>query len=79
MARNVIIPRDMRPELPTIDLVELRQVTGGAAREQRRANVASAMQALQSSGSVSKWLSGALKDKHGGVTCACGCGLANCQ
>jgi len=41
--------------LETIDAMELRQIHGGAARAERKQNVAFAMNAMASKGSVSNW------------------------
>lgn len=79
-ARKLIYTGDMATKpLETIDALELRQIHGGAARAERKQNVAFAMNAMAQKGSVSNWLKGAMATKHGGYTCACGCGLPNCQ
>ena len=78
VAYGVLGTGDMQ-QLPSLDVTELRNVIGGAARETKRAGVAAAMQALKNSGSVSSWLSNAMVTKHGGYTCACGCNLPNCR
>lgn len=79
MARDLLTSTVMQSERPSLEEVEVRLVTGGAARDDRQANVALALQRLESHGTVANWVDRTASAKHGLVNCGCGCGLPNCR